>query len=200
VTHAGDPRAADRPDVDRPRVLVFCGAGIGHDPAFAIAAKAFGRLLGERRLGVVFGGGRVGLMGALASGALAAGADVIGVIPRSLVDRELAHAGLSRLEIVGSMHERKTRMLALSDAVVALPGGLGTLDELFEAWTWAGLGLHDRPIGLLDVGGYWRPLVALVDAMTAAGFVRAEDRARLLVDDAPDALLDRLVGLDAGAD
>jgi uncharacterized protein (TIGR00730 family) len=132
-------------------------------------------------------------MGALADGALGAGAEIVGVIPSSMVERELAHPALSRLEVVGSMHERKARMLALADAVVALPGGLGTLDELFEAWTWAGLGLHDRPVGLLDVAGYWRPLVELVDAMTDAGFVRRDDRQRLLVDADAAALVDRLL-------
>lgn len=158
-------------------ICVFCGASAGMDPAYAEAAEAFGRLLAERGIDLVTGGGRVGLMGAVAGGALAAGGRVTGVIPRGLVDRELAHTGLTRLDVVDSLHERKARMAELADAFVALPGGLGTLEELAEVVSWAQLGLHRKPIGLLDVGGYWTPLLGWVDAAVTAGFVPPEHRA-----------------------
>ena len=138
------------------RICVFCGVSTGRAAAYATAARAFGQAVAVRGLGLVFGGGRVGLMGAVADGALAGGSEVIGVIPRSLVDRELAHGGLSALEVVGSLHERKARMAELADAFVALPGGFGTLDELLELLTWSQLGLHGKPVGLLDVDGCWR--------------------------------------------
>ena len=143
----------------------------------------------------MFGGGRVGLMGAVADAALAAGGEVIGVIPQSLVDRELAHEGVTRLEVVDSLHERKARMAELADAFVALPGGFGTLDELLEQLTWSQLGLHARPIGLLDVEGYWRPLIALARHATDEGFVRESDLAAIAVADDATALLDRLEGM-----
>jgi len=171
---------------------VFCGASSGRSPAYADAARAFGETAARRRLGVVFGGGRVGLMGALADGALAAGGDVVGVIPQSLVDRELAHAGVTRLEVVGSLHERKARMAELADAFVALPGGFGTLDELLEQLTWSQLGIHSSPIGLLDVEGYWRPLISLARHATEEGFVRESDLASIAVAEDPGALLDQL--------
>ena len=174
------------------RVCVFCGASSGRLAAYAEAARAFGELLASRGLGLVFGGGRVGLMGAVADGALAAGGEAIGVIPQSLVDRELAHTGVSSLEVVGSLHARKARMAELADAFVALPGGFGTLDELIEQLTWAQLGLHERPVGLLDVAGYWRPLIALARHATEEGFVRESDLAAIAVADEPGALLDRL--------
>ena len=174
------------------RVCVFCGASSGRLTAYATVARAFGEAVAARGLGLVFGGGRVGLMGAVADGALSGGAEVIGVIPQSLVDRELAHGGVSVLEVVGSLHERKARMAELSDAFVALPGGFGTLDELLEQLTWSQLGLHDRPIGLLDVEGYWRPLIALARHATEEGFVRESDLASIAVADDPEALLDRL--------
>ena len=173
------------------RVCVFCGASSGRLTAYAEAARAFGEEAAARGLGLVFGGGRVGLMGAVADGALAGGAEVIGVIPQSLVERELAHGGVS-LEVVASLHERKARMAALADAFVALPGGFGTLDELLEQLTWSQLGLHDRPIGLLDVEGYWRPLIALARHATEEGFVRESDLAAIAVADDSAALLDRL--------
>ena len=173
------------------RVCVFCGASSGRLAAYAEAARAFGEEVAARGLGLVFGGGRVGLMGAVADGALAGGAEVIGVIPQSLVERELAHSGVS-LEVVDSLHERKARMAALADAFVALPGGFGTLDELLEQLTWSQLGLHDRPIGLLDVEGYWRPLIALARHATEEGFVRESDLAAIAVADDAAALLDRL--------
>jgi len=174
------------------RVCVFCGASSGRLAAYSEAARAFGEAVAARGLGLVFGGGRVGLMGAVADGALSRGAEVIGVIPQSLVDRELAHGGVSALEVVGSLHERKARMAELADAFVALPGGFGTLDELLEQLTWSQLGLHDRPIGLLDVEGYWRPLIALARHATEEGFVRGSDLASIAVADDAEALLDRL--------
>jgi uncharacterized protein (TIGR00730 family) len=156
------------------------------------AARAFGRAVAERGLGLVYGGGRVGLMGAVADGALSAGGQVIGVIPQSLVDRELAHAGATELRVVGSLHERKALMAELADAFAALPGGFGTLDELMEQLTWAQLGLHSKPAGLLDVGGYWRPLIALARHAADEGFVREADLAAIAVADEPGALLDAL--------
>ncbi|MDX2171190.1 MAG: TIGR00730 family Rossman fold protein [Deltaproteobacteria bacterium] len=172
------------------RVCVFCGSSPGADPAFAGAAEALGRTLAAQRIGLVYGGASVGLMGRLADAALAAGGEVIGVIPRALVDQEVAHRGLADLRVVGSMHERKALMAELSDAFVALPGGLGTLDELFEILTWAQLGLHHKPIGLLDVGGYFDPLLAFLDGAVHARFVAPAHRAMLLRADTPAALLD----------
>jgi uncharacterized protein (TIGR00730 family) len=173
------------------RICVFCGASAGKDPRHAEAARRLGRTLAERRLELVYGGGSVGLMGVLADGALAAGGTVIGVIPQVLQIRELAHRGLTTLHVVASMHERKARMADLSDGFVALPGGMGTLDELAEIMTWAQLGLHQRPVGLLDAGGYYRPLIAFFDEAVAAGFIRPEHRAMLQVERDPAALLDR---------
>jgi hypothetical protein len=173
-------------------VCVFCGARSGSSPAYARAAAALGQRLGERRLALVYGGARVGLMGALADAALAAGAPAIGVLPRSLSSVEVAHSGLTELVLVDGLHARKARMTAESDAFIALPGGFGTLDELFEALTWAQLGLHTRPLGLLNVDGFWDPLVATVERQVAAGFVTPADRARLSVESEPDALLDAL--------
>ena len=173
-------------------VCVFCGARMGNSPAHVAAATALGRRIGERGLGLVYGGARVGLMGALADAALATGAPVLGVLPRSLSSVEVAHAGLTELVLVDGLHARKARMTAESDAFVALPGGFGTLDEFFEALTWAQLGLHTRPLGLLNVGGFWDPLVATIDRQVAEGFVTASDRARLSVEGNADALLDAL--------
>lgn len=161
-------------------------------PAYAEAARAFGAAAAGRGLGIVYGGGRVGLMGAVADAALAAGGEVVGAIPQELVDRELAHPGLSELRVVGSLHERKALMAELSDAFVALPGGFGTLDELMEQLTWSQLGLHGKPVGLLDVEGYWRPLIALARHATEEGFVRESDLAAIAVAEEPAALLDRL--------
>lgn len=171
------------------RICVFCGASTGRLAAYADAARSLGAAAAARGLGVVYGGGRVGLMGALADGALAAGGEVIGVIPQALVDRELAHSGLSELHVVESLHERKAMMAELADAFAALPGGFGTLDELLEQLTWSQLGLHAKPVGLLDVAGYWRPLIALARHATDEGFVRAVDLAAIAVAEEPDALL-----------
>jgi hypothetical protein len=174
------------------RVCVFCGASSGRLPAYAGAARAFGAALADRGLGLVYGGGRVGLMGAVADGALAAGGEVIGVIPQELVDRELAHSGVTELRVVASLHERKALMAELSDAFVALPGGFGTLDELMEQLTWLQLGLHDKPVALFDVEGYWRPLIALARHTTEEGFVRESDLAAIAVGDDPGGVIDRL--------
>ncbi|MBA3843097.1 MAG: TIGR00730 family Rossman fold protein [Actinobacteria bacterium] len=174
------------------RVCVFCGASSGRSPAYADTARSLGIAAAERGLGLVYGGGRVGLMGAVADAALAAGGEVIGVIPQELVDRELAHGGLSELHVVGSLHERKALMAELADGFLALPGGFGTLDELFEQLTWSQLGLHAKPIGLLDVEEYWRPLIALARHATEEGFVRESDLGAIAVAGDADGLLDRL--------
>ena len=172
------------------RVAVYCGSNTGARPAYGEAARRLGGLLGQRRLGLVYGGGNVGLMGILADAALAAGAPVVGVIPRALVARELAHTGLTELRVVASMHERKALMAELADAFIALPGGLGTLDELLEVWTWAQLGLHERPIGLLDVEGFFQPLAAYLDRAVAEGFVRPQHRAMVVIEGDAALLLD----------
>ena len=174
------------------RVCVFCGSSSGRLPAYVEAAHAFGAAVASRGLGLVYGGGGVGLMGALADGALAAGGEVIGVIPQQLVDRELAHGGLTELRIVASLHERKALMAVHADAFVALPGGFGTLDELMEQLTWGQLGLHSKPVGLLDVHDYWRPLIAFARHATDEGFVREPDLAAIAVADDAEALLARL--------
>ena len=176
------------------RVLVFCGSSPGARPEYAAAAAELGQLLAGRGLGLVYGGAHVGLMGVVADSALAAGGEVVGVIPRQLVEHEIAHTGLTELHEVSTMHERKALMAELSDAVIALPGGTGTLDELFELFTWSQLGLIRMPIGLLDVAGYWRPLLAMLDHMVTERLLRAEHRATLLVDRDATALLDGLAG------
>jgi uncharacterized protein (TIGR00730 family) len=176
------------------RVCVFCGSSPGRKPAYLEAARAMGRALARRGIGLVYGGGHVGLMGAVADAALAAGGEVVGVIPRGLQLRELAHEGLTTLHVVGSMHERKARMAELAEGFVALPGGMGTLEELAEILTWAQLGLHARPCGLLDVAGYYDPLVAFLDRAVAEGFVRPDHRRLLVVAQDPDALLDAFAG------
>ncbi len=174
------------------RICVYCGSSSGDRPAYAESARALGKLLAERGIGLVYGGGLVGLMGVVADAALAAGGEVVGIIPQRLVDAEVAHRGLTSLEVVESMHERKARMAELSDAFIALPGGFGTLDELFEILTWAQLGLHGKPCGLLDVDSYFAPLVAWVDGGVAAGFIRPRHRELLMVDTDQARLIDRL--------
>jgi uncharacterized protein (TIGR00730 family) len=174
------------------RVLVFCGSSPGLQPSYSACATELGRLLASRGLEVVYGGASVGLMGALADSMLAAGGTVIGVIPTRLVEHEIAHAGLTKLHVVETMHERKALMAELSDAVIALPGGTGTLDELFELFTWKQLGLHRKPIGLLDVAGYWQPLLRFLEHAVNERFLRAEHFETLLVERDPGALVDRL--------
>ena len=173
------------------RVCVYAGSNRGRDPAYAQAAADFARLLASRGTGVVYGGGAVGLMGVVADAALAAGGEVIGVIPQDLVDREVGHQGLTELHVVGSMHERKALMAELSDAFVALPGGAGTLEELIEIYTWSQLGLHRKPMGVLNVSGYYDPLVALLDHAVAEGFLRERHRAAMHVAADPEQLLRR---------
>ncbi len=158
-------------------VCVFCGSSTPPDPAYRAAATSLAETVAARGLELVYGGGRVGLMGTVADAALAAGGRVVGVIPTGLFSREVAHTGLSELHEVGSMHERKALMYDLSDGFVALPGGLGTLEELAEVATWTQLGLHGKPVVLLDVGGFWDPLVAQLDRMVAAGLLKEENRA-----------------------
>jgi hypothetical protein len=174
------------------RVCVFCGANAGANPAFADGARALGAALARRGLGLVYGGGNVGLMGILADAALAHGAEVIGVIPEAMVEKELAHRGVTELRIVRSMHERKATMAELADAFVALPGGYGTLEEFCEVLTWAQLGLHGKPCGLLNLEGFYDPLLAQIDQATQARFIRPEHRALLVVEGQVGSLLDRL--------
>ena len=174
------------------RVLVFCGSSAGRLPDYSEATGELGRLLPERGLEIVYGGASVGLMGVLADAALDAGGTVIGVIPRRLVEHEIAHAGLTKLHVVDTMHERKALMAELSDAVIALPGGTGTLEELFELFTWSQLGLHHKPVGLFDIAGYWRPLLTFLEHAVTERFLRAEHLDALLVEHSPAALVDRL--------
>ncbi len=174
------------------RVCIYCGSSPGVNPAYAKAARALARLLAQRGLGLVYGGGHVGLMGMIADSALAAGGEVIGVIPQRLVDAEVAHLGLSTLEVVDSMHSRKARMAELADAFIALPGGLGTLEELFEVWTWGQLGYHAKPLGLLEVNGFYGKLGDFLDHLVAERFVRPQHREMLQIADSPQNLLDAL--------
>ncbi len=178
------------------RVCVFCGSSVGTSPAYAEAATALGALLASRGIGLVYGGGNVGLMGVIADAALAAGGEVIGVIPRALADREVAHTGLADLRVVDSMHTRKAMMAELSDAFIAMPGGVGTFEELFEAVTWTQLGLHRKACGLLNVEGFYSPLVAFIDQAVTEGFIRPVHRTAIVVDDDPARLLDTLATID----
>jgi uncharacterized protein (TIGR00730 family) len=175
------------------RVCVFCASSMGNDPRFADAAREVGGLLGKRGLGLVYGGAQVGLMGVVADAALGAGAEVIGVLPRVLEDKEVAHRGLTELVLTEGMHERKAKMYELADVFLTLPGGYGTMDEMFETLTWRQLGEHGKPVGLLDVAGFYTPLVTFLDHQVRAGLLRAEYRGLLHVDDDPDRLLDRLM-------
>lgn len=174
------------------RICVFCGSTTGARPAYVEAARGLAAELVRRGLGLVYGGGSVGLMGVLADAVLAAGGEVIGVIPRGLASRELAHAGLSDLRVVGSMHERKATMASLVDGFVALPGGLGTFEETLEVLTWAQLGIHDKPVGVLNVAGYYDGLRRMLAHAVREGFLRDEYAGLLLFADAPAGLLDRL--------
>lgn len=181
------------------RVCVFCGARAGASAAYAETARAFGALVAQRGLGLVTGGGALGLMGIVTDAALAAGGEVIGVIPGSLVEREVAHARLTERVVVRDMFERKGRMMALADAFVALPGGMGTLDEITEVLTWTQLGLFAKPCGLVNVGGYWDPLLAMLDRAVAQGFLSPEHRALTQVDDDAGRLLERFAAWRAPA-
>jgi uncharacterized protein (TIGR00730 family) len=173
------------------RLAVFCGSNPGARPDYVGGARAFGHLLAQRGIGVVYGGSSVGLMSAVAEAVLDELGDIIGVIPKMLVEREVAHKTLSDLRIVGSMHERKALMAELSDGFVALPGGIGTLEEFFEIWTWAQLGMHDKPCGLLNIAGYFDPLLEFLDRAVAEKFVREVHRSMVIVENDPRALLSR---------
>jgi uncharacterized protein (TIGR00730 family) len=173
-------------------ICVFCGSNTGAGDAYAEAARALARAIARRRLKLVYGGGNVGLMGILADVALGAGAHVVGVIPRRLVEKEVAHSRLTEQRIVETMHERKALMAELSDAFIALPGGLGTLDETFEMLTWTQLGYHRKPCALLDINGYFGRLAAFLDHAVEQRFVTAAHRAMLIIEREPDAALDRL--------
>ena len=179
------------------RVCVFCGSTPGNNPAYGALAAQMGKALAQRGIGLVYGGGRIGLMGVVADAALEAGGEVIGVIPKALLDREQGHGKLTQLRVVDSMHARKALMGELADGFAALPGGIGTLEEIFEVWTWAQLGIHRKPCGLLDVSGFFAPLVEFLDHVVAAGFVNAATRAMLTVATSPDELLDRLAAYQA---
>lgn len=181
------------------RICVFCGSSPGSRPEFAEAARELGTLLAEAGIVAVYGGGNVGLMKELADAALAGGGHVIGVIPSALVERELAHGDLSDLRVVASMHERKALMADLSDAFIALPGGLGTLEEIFEVIAWAQLRFHDKPCGLLNIAGYYDHLLAFLDHAVASGFLRRSHRDLLIGDSDARRLLDRLTALAAAA-
>jgi uncharacterized protein (TIGR00730 family) len=176
----------------RLRVCVYCGSSFGASPAYTAAATNLATACARRGLGIVYGGGRAGLMGVLAEAALAAGGEVIGIIPHSMIAEERAHRGLARLIPVESMHERKQRMAQLADFFVALPGGIGTLEEVIEIFTWLQLGLHLKPIGLLNAGGFHEPLLQLLDHLCAEQFLTPAHRAMLTVERDSDALLDRL--------
>lgn len=173
-------------------VCVFCGSSTGASPRYVADAKRFGAVLAREGIGLVYGGASVGLMGALADAVLEQGGSVIGVIPRGLVAREIAHGGLTELVVVESMHERKAVMAQRSDAFVALPGGLGTLEELFEVWAWGLLGIHAKPVGLLDATGYFDALLSFLDGAVREGFVRPEQRGMLICEGDPERLLERL--------
>lgn len=174
------------------RLCVFCGSSFGRNPAFRDAAHLLGRELARRGIELVYGGGNVGLMGEVATSVLAMGGHVIGVLPQAMVERELAHSGIQDLRVVQTMHERKALMARLSDGFIALPGGLGTLDELFEILTWSQLGIHDKPCGLLDVDGYFLPLRSAVEHAIAEGFIPEAHRDLLLIEEEVGALLDAL--------
>lgn len=174
------------------RLCVFCGSSAGQDPVYIETARLLGEALAANGIELVYGGASVGLMGAMADAVLAKGGHVIGVMPQALVDKEIAHAGLSDLRVVGSMHERKAMMAELSDGFIALPGGLGTFEELFEVWTWAQLGYHKKPCALLNVAGFYDKLAGFLDDVVERGFVKPIHRAMLIVKDEPAALIDAI--------
>src|SRR5688572_8319637 len=174
------------------RICVFCGSNIGTQPAYRESAEALGAVLVKRGIGLVYGGGNVGLMGVIADTVMARGGHVIGVIPQSLADREVAHTGITDLRVVDSMHTRKAMMAELADAFIAMPGGVGTFEEFFEVVTWAQLGLHRKPCGLLNVSGFYAPLAAFIDQAVTEGFINPVHRAAIVVDSDPVRLLDTL--------
>nr|WP_241898296.1 MULTISPECIES: TIGR00730 family Rossman fold protein [unclassified Leucobacter] len=171
---------------------MYTGSALGLDPRIVREAASFGSALAERGIDLVYGGGKVGLMGAVADAVLAGGGEAFGVIPQRLVDGEIGHTGLTRLEVVADMQSRKRRMIALADALVALPGGPGTLEEFFEAFTWMNLGLHNRPVALVDIDGYWQPMLAALGDMVERGFLAQRYLDSLIVESDPETLLRRL--------
>jgi len=173
-------------------ICVFCGSSAGEDPRYLEAASALGRILVRRNISLVYGGSRMGLMGRLAQTVLDEGGRAVGIIPRALLNREVAHTGLSELVVTDSMHERKTEMASRADGFIAAPGGLGTLEEFFEVLTWSQLGLHGKPCGLLDVNGYFQHLVDLLDRVRREGFMQEAHRRMVIVEKTPTALLDRM--------
>jgi uncharacterized protein (TIGR00730 family) len=175
-------------------ICVFCGANPGFDPNHSVPARQLGSALARRSLRLIYGGGRVGMMGILADAALAAGVEVVGVMPQLLLDREVGHSALTQLHVVNTMAQRKALMGELADAFVTLPGGIGTMDEFFEAWTWTHLGLQTKPSGLLNVDGYYDPLIEFMDRSVAAGFLHPASRASVLVEQDLERLLDALAG------
>jgi uncharacterized protein (TIGR00730 family) len=175
-------------------VAVYCGSNLGTSPAYAAATAALGRTLADRGIRLVYGGGHVGLMGAVADAVLAGGGEAHGIITQALRDKEIAHQGLTSLQVVGTMHERKAAMADAADAFIMLPGGFGTFDEFFEALTWTQLGIHAKPCGILDAAGFFAPLRELIDGAVTAGFVHPAHRDMVVVDDDPARLLDRLDG------
>lgn len=174
------------------RLAVYCGSATPADPVYIDTARAVGRGLAERGIGVVYGGGKLGLMGAIADSALEAGGEVIGVIPDALVEAEVAHRGLTELHSVRNMHQRKQLFTDLSDGFLTIPGGTGTMDELWEAMSWAQLGYHAKPVGLLNAAGYYDHLIAFVEKMAEVGFLRPQHRELLIVDDTLERLLDKM--------
>jgi len=174
------------------RLAIYCGSASPADPVYIENARFVGRTLAERGIGVVYGGGRLGLMGAIADSALEAGGEVIGVIPQALVDAEVAHRGCTELHVVRTMHERKQAFTDLSDGFITLPGGTGTMDELWEAMSWAQIGYHANPVGLLNVAGYYDGLIEFVAKMGEVGFLRPQHQSILIIDDTLDALLAKM--------
>ncbi len=173
-------------------VCVFCGSNPGNDPVYATGARAMGAEIARRGLVLVYGGGAVGLMGVVADAALAAGGEVHGIIPRALREKEVGHNGLTRLEVVDTMHTRKARMAELSDGFIAMPGGIGTFEEIFEVWTWGQLGIHTKPLGFLNIAGFYDPLAAFLDGTVDAGFLKQTHRAMAMTDTEVATLLDRM--------
>ena len=173
-------------------IAVYCGASFGADPVYAEAARALARAMVGRNIALVYGGGNVGLMGVIADEVMRLGGEATGVIPRALVDKEVGHAGLTRLFVVKDMHERKAMMAELSDGFIAMPGGMGTLEELFEMLTWSQLGIHAKPVGVLNVAGFYDKLVAFMAHLQDEGFVREQHARLMMVESEPDALLARL--------
>jgi len=176
------------------RLAVYCGSSMGADPAFAELARTLGQEMAGRGIGLVYGGGRLGLMGVVADAVLEAGGEAYGVIPQALVDLEVAHTGLTELHLVANMHERKAKMTELTDAFVAIPGGVGTLDELFEAWSWNALGYHAKPFALLNVNNFWDGMIGFLDHVTTSGFMSPARRGQLLVADTIPGVIEALDG------